>query len=78
MCVALGIMYILMTLVIPKFKEVFQGLAEGADLPSFTRFVMSVSDLVKNHSFYTLIGLVTFVVASYASSRAPISGVGCG
>jgi len=61
--VATGIMYILMTLVIPKFKDVFQGLAEGAALPAFTRFVMACSDMVVNHITYTAIGVVSFVVA---------------
>lgn len=61
--VATAIMFVLMTLVIPKFKEVFAGLAEGAQLPAFTRFVMAVSDLVKNHVFYTAIGVACFVVA---------------
>jgi type IV pilus assembly protein PilC len=60
--VATAIMFVLMTLVIPKFKEVFQGLAEGAQLPAFTRFVMAVSDLVKNHVFYTSIGVAIGVV----------------
>ncbi|MGA2659385.1 MAG: type II secretion system F family protein [Verrucomicrobiota bacterium] len=60
--VATAIMGVLMTLVIPKFKEVFAGLAEGAQLPAFTRFVMACSDLVKNHIVYTAIGVAAFVV----------------
>jgi type IV pilus assembly protein PilC len=55
-------MGILMTIVIPKFKEVFAGLAEGAQLPAWTRFVMGVSDIIKNHIVYTAIGVATFVV----------------
>jgi type IV pilus assembly protein PilC len=60
--VATAIMFVLMTLVIPKFKEVFQGLAEGAQLPAFTRFVMGVSDLVKEHFVYTFIGIICFFI----------------
>jgi len=60
--VATGIMMILMTMVIPKFKEVFAGLAEGADLPAFTRFVMGVSDMIRNNILMTLAGVVVFVV----------------
>ncbi len=60
--VATAIMFVLMTLVIPKFKEVFQGLAEGAQLPAFTRFVMAISDMVKNHIIYTMIGVICFVI----------------
>jgi len=55
-------MFVLMTLVIPKFKEVFQGLAEGAQLPAFTRFVMACSDLVKDHIVWTAAGVAAFVV----------------
>ena len=60
--VATVIMGILMTIVIPKFKEVFAGLAEGRQLPAWTRFVMAVSDLIKNHIVYTAIGIATFVI----------------
>src|SRR5215471_17042035 len=49
MIVATGILLILMTMVIPKFKEVFAGLAEGAELPAFTRLVMGISDIIKNN-----------------------------
>ncbi len=60
--VATCIMFVLMTLVIPKFKEVFAGLAEGRQLPAWTRFVMACSDMVKNHIVYTGIGVASFVV----------------
>jgi type IV pilus assembly protein PilC len=55
-------MFVLMTLVIPRFKDVFQGLAEGAALPAFTRFVLAVSDMVKNHIVYTAAGVAAFVI----------------
>ena len=54
-------MFILMTMVIPKFKEVFSGLAEGSQLPAFTRFVMSVSDAIRLHIVTTL-GVAAVVV----------------
>jgi type IV pilus assembly protein PilC len=60
--VATGIMIVLMTVVIPKFKEVFSGLAEGASLPAFTRLVMGISDIIKDHIVYTAIGVVVFVI----------------
>jgi type IV pilus assembly protein PilC len=60
--VATCILMVLMTMVIPKFKEVFAGLAEGADLPAFTRFVMGVSDMIKNNILMTLGCLVVFVI----------------
>src|SRR5690242_12464952 len=60
--VASAIMMILMTLVIPKFKEVFAGLAEGADLPAFTRFVLGISEAVKDHILWTGIGTAVVVI----------------
>ena len=60
--VASGILMILMTMVIPKFKEVFQGMLEGSQLPAFTRLVMGISDMVKNNFLMTLGIVVIFVV----------------
>ena len=42
--VAVGIMVLLMTMVVPKFKEVFGGM--GITLPGFTVFVLAVSCLL--------------------------------
>ena len=53
--VATAILLILMVKVVPKFEEVFQGLAEGAQLPAFTRFVMGISDAVKDNLLVTTI-----------------------
>ena len=47
MVVAIGILILLMVFVIPKFKEVFNGM--GMTLPWFTTFVLGVSDAIKNH-----------------------------
>src|SRR5579863_6697880 len=47
--VATAIMGVLMTLVIPKFKEVFAGLGDGKALPGFTMFVMDISDAIVKH-----------------------------
>jgi len=60
--VATAIMYILMVNVIPKFKEVFTGMLEGEKLPKFTRFVMGISDAIKNHIVITGIVVATIVV----------------
>ena len=52
--VAMAILTILMVYVIPKFKEVFAGMLEGAQLPAFTRFVLGISDTVKDHFIVTV------------------------
>jgi type IV pilus assembly protein PilC len=44
---------VLLTMVIPKFKEVFEGMLDGRPLPAFTQFVMSISEAVKDHFLIT-------------------------
>jgi type IV pilus assembly protein PilC len=60
--VATCILTILMVYVIPKFKEVFAGMLDNEQLPAFTRFVLAISDTVKDHFIYTVCGLAVFVV----------------
>jgi type IV pilus assembly protein PilC len=60
--VATGILSILMVYVIPKFKDVFAGMLEGAQLPAFTRLVLGISDTIREHFVYTVIGIAAFVV----------------
>ena len=60
--VATTILMILMVKVVPKFKEVFQGMLEGAQLPAFTRLVLSISDTIKDHIVYTSMGVAVVVV----------------
>ncbi len=72
--VATGILTFLMVFVVPKFKEVFAGM-EASRLPAFTRFVLAISDMVKNHIFYTTVGIaVAFVVAFLMFIRLTKSG----
>jgi len=52
--VATCILMILMVKVIPSFEAVFQGMGEGRPLPAFTRFVLGVSRMVKEHIVVTL------------------------
>ena len=56
--VATVILGILMVMVVPKFKEVFQGMLEGAQLPAFTRLVLGISEIVKDHFLYALAGII--------------------
>ena len=62
LCVATGILMILMVKVIPSFKSVFEGMLEGAQLPAFTRLVLGISDMVKDHILWTLAIVVVFVI----------------
>ena len=62
MVVAVVILSILMVYVIPRFKEVFAGMLDNAQLPAFTRLVLGISDIIKDHFIYTICGLAVFVV----------------
>jgi len=62
MIVAVAILYILMVKVIPKFKEVFEGMLEGRSLPKFTQFVMAISDAIANHIVISMSVAATVVV----------------
>src|SRR5665213_506158 len=58
--VAFGIMILLLTWVIPKFKDVFSGM--GIKMPWFTTFVMNISDMVRIHFLETAGGVAVLVV----------------
>src|SRR4051794_33108136 len=60
--VATVILGVLMVYVIPQFKSVFAGMLEGAQLPSFTRFVLAISDAIKDHFLITLAGVAVVVI----------------
>src|SRR5579864_5894870 len=56
--VATGILIILMVKVVPSFKTVFEGMLEGAQLPAFTRLVLGISEIIKDHILYALAGII--------------------
>jgi type IV pilus assembly protein PilC len=60
--VAVGIMILLMTMVVPKFEEVFAGM--GIKLPGFTVFVLAVSKLIKTNILGTM-GVIAVVVVLF-------------
>jgi type IV pilus assembly protein PilC len=63
MVVATAIMGVLMVLVIPKFKEIFEGaLGGGQSLPPFTVFVLSISEAVTDHFVRTMVEIIVIVV----------------
>src|SRR6266851_3192864 len=60
--VATCILIILMVRVVPQFKLVFEGMLEGAQLPAFTRLVLGISEMIKEHLPYTAAGVAVFFV----------------
>src|SRR5262249_43874361 len=57
MMVATSIVAVLMTYVVPRFKQVFDGLLNGGQLPAFTRFVFELSTALTHR--LPLLGLLT-------------------
>ena len=63
MVVAVAIMTVLMVVVVPKFKTIFEGaLGNGQSLPEFTQFVLNISDAIANHFFLTAGALIVFII----------------
>jgi len=52
---------VLLSYVVPQFKEIFDQL--GANLPLPTIILMTLSDLLVNYGLFVLIGIVAFVMA---------------
>jgi type IV pilus assembly protein PilC len=72
MLVAAAIMGVMMVFVIPRFKEVFSGLLNGASLPAFTSFVFQVSDLVRHRAPLGLGILAALVISLVMFGRTAI------
>src|SRR3954470_2422341 len=60
--VATAILLILMVKVVPAFEQVFVGMAEGAQLPAFTRLVLGISRAIKDNILMTPGVVAVFVV----------------
>ena len=60
---AIGITAFLLLTVIPKFKQVFDDLLGGAELPPITQFVMGLAEFVENNGLMVAAGVVALVVA---------------
>lgn len=76
MTVAVIILAVLMIFVVPKFKQIFGDMMDGAELPGFTAFVLQISETIKNYTIVfpewaggfpmpgpVILGIVAFVIA---------------
>ena len=63
--VAVAILGVLMIFVVPRFKEVFDGLLNGMPLPAFTRFVLGLSETLKSH----LVVVLGMAAAAFTGGR---------
>ena len=69
LCVAAGILALLMTYVVPRFKDVFEGLLGGARMPAFTLFVLRLSDGVKSHILTGIVVAAALGIAFFCALR---------
>ena len=66
------IVIMIMTLVIPRFRDIFQQIGAG-ELPAFTRSFMAVYDLLVHNSFYVIGSiLLVIIVTVLAYTRIPM------
>ncbi len=63
LCVAVAILTLLMTYVVPRFKDVLEGLLGGGQMPAFTMFVLRISEAVKHNILLVAITVATLGVA---------------
>ncbi len=66
---AIGIVTFLMYSVIPKFRDIFNDLLEGKELPPVTRFVIGASNVVKNNAPIVAVAVVALIVVYKLWSR---------
>ncbi len=63
MIVAVVILAVLMVFVVPKFREVFEDMLEGASLPPFTQLVLNISETIATNFPQTcIIAVAVFFV----------------
>ena len=61
--VAVAILIILMVFVVPKFELIFKDMLPGQDLPAFTRFVLGISNVIKDHFIATAVVVIILAIA---------------
>jgi type IV pilus assembly protein PilC len=64
MTMAVGIMCFLLVFIVPRFEAIFHDILGDKPLPPVTRFVLAVSDLMKNRGLI-LVGAVVAIVTLY-------------
>src|SRR5688572_1733654 len=63
MVVAVAILGILMVFVVPKFEAIFKDMLPGKPLPAFTRLVLGISNVIKDHAIITTCLVIALAIA---------------
>lgn len=72
--VAVAIVAVLMTLVVPKFEAIFAGMLKGQSLPALTQLVLGVSNFLKDHAIIA-VGVVAGAVMIFTMLARTRRGV---
>ena len=71
LCIALGVVVILLVKVIPVFQDMFQGM--GSALPAPTQFLVDLSEFTQRNIIY-MVGIVMAMVFVFKKIRATAKG----
>lgn len=63
LCVAAGVVVLLMVVLVPKFEEIFRDAMGGRPLPPFTMLVVNASRMLQHHFLSLVIGAAAAVMA---------------
>lgn len=71
MVVAVTILMVLMIWVVPKFRDIFKDMLPGESLPGFTRFVLAISEAIKDHILIVMavVAVIVFAFVSFTKTR---------
>ncbi len=71
MCVAVGILIFLMTVIVPKFQQIFTDMLEGKSLPGLTQFVLDTSQMIQHRAPVVAGAIVGLVIAIKLIGKNP-------
>lgn len=60
LCTAILVVVFMLRMVVPMFEDIFRQ--NGVELPTITRWIISLSNLIKDYGWMVILGLLTFVV----------------
>lgn len=60
LCTAILVVVFMLRMVVPMFEDIFRQ--NGVELPTITRWIISLSNLIKDYGWMVILGLLTFLV----------------
>lgn len=61
LCVAAGVIVLLLVVLVPRFEEIFRDLMNGRPMPAFTMLIINASRALQSHIVAVLLGAVALV-----------------